>query len=222
MRPSAANTKGLSTGSLTAAYRLWDMIWSLKSEATEEKPSGLYINPRLAAIVRRAFRMYATGKYSDLAIAEWMNLRPAIQKLREGKQPIGKETIRDLLQNRIYTGYVPYAETRYAGSLGQGKRSNRYRKEWFEGKHQGFISDELYTVCQEVRQDLRRIRRPLKLSGLIFCMIVYSVCAVPHKNRPSWQIRTMAKCVPVGILNEELAGIAVWLATAVITVANNH
>jgi site-specific DNA recombinase len=169
-----------------------------KSEATEEKPSGLYINPRLAAIVRRAFRLYATGKYSDLAIAEWMNLRPAIQKLREGKLPIGKETIRDLLQNRIYTGYVPYAETRYAGSLGQGKRSNRYRKEWFEGKHQGFISDELYTVCQEVRQDLRRIRRPPEvvrayiLHDRVFCLrcTAQKPTKLADKNygkmRPSW------------------------------------
>ena len=169
-----------------------------KAEATEERPAGLYINPRQAAIVRRAFRKYAMGKYTDLAIAEWMNTRRTIQKLREGRQPIGKDTIRDLLQNRIYTGRVPYAETRYAGSLGQGKRSNRYRKEWFEGKHQGFISDELFAICQEVRRDLKRIRRSPQvfrtyiLHDRVFCLrcMAQKPSKLVDKNygkmRPSW------------------------------------
>ena len=129
------------------------------SEATEEQPAGLYIILRLAVIVRRAFRMYASGKHSDLTIARWMNRRKEIQKLRAGKKPIGKEMVRDMLQNRIYTGRVPYAETLYSGSLGQGKRSNRKRKTWFEGNHQGFISDELFEACQEARRNLTKKRR---------------------------------------------------------------
>ena len=58
--------------------------------------------------------------------------------------------VRDLLQNRVYTGRVPYCETLYSGSLGEGKRSSRNRKQWFEGKHEGFISDTLFDECQEV------------------------------------------------------------------------
>jgi site-specific DNA recombinase len=155
-----------------------------KGMATEERPSGLYINPRLAAIVRRAFRMYATGEHTDITIAEWMNKRPAIQKLREGKRPIGKETIRDLLQNRIYTGRVPYAETKYSGSLGQGKRSSRYRKEWFEGKHEGFISDELFDACQAIRKKLKRIRHaPTKVRTYLLHDRVY--CARCIADRPT-------------------------------------
>lgn len=125
-------------------------------EATPERPAGLYIIMRVAVIVCRAFRMYATGNFSDQQIADWMNAQPIIQKLRAGKQPINKEMVRDMLQNRVYTGRVPHAETIYAGTLGERKQSSRGRKEWYEGKHQGFISDELFERCQEVRAGLAR------------------------------------------------------------------
>jgi site-specific DNA recombinase len=129
------------------------------AQSTEERTTGLYINLRIAAVVRRAFRMYSTGAYSDADIATWMNKRTVIQKLRQGQQPINRETVRDMLQNRTYTGRVSYAETIYSGSLGQGKSSSRKRKEWFEGRHQGFVSDELFDCCQEVRASLVRIRK---------------------------------------------------------------
>lgn len=132
----------------------------LKDDVNRNRPAGLHINPRQAVIVRRAFRMYATGQYSDSRIAHWMNQRRYMQQLRAGKKPIGKEMVRDMLQNKLYTGRVPYSETLYTGSLGQGKRSNRNRKQWFDGKHAPIISDELYERCQEVRQGLSSTRRP--------------------------------------------------------------
>jgi DNA invertase Pin-like site-specific DNA recombinase/uncharacterized protein (DUF4415 family) len=146
------------------------------SEATAERPAGLYIILRIAAVVRRAFKRYATGKYSDADIAWWLNQQPVIQKLRHGLPPISKEGVRDILQNRVYTGRVPYAETIYSGSLGVGKQSNRQRKQWFEGKHQGFISDKLFDRCQRVRQSfLRGQKAPATLrtylfKGMVYCM----------------------------------------------------
>jgi site-specific DNA recombinase len=83
------------------------------AEATEERPAGLHINPRQAAIVRRAFYMYLTTDYSDSDIAAWMNDQRVIQELRAGKQPMNKHTVRDMLQNRVYTGRVSYSETLY-------------------------------------------------------------------------------------------------------------
>jgi hypothetical protein len=110
----------------------------------------LYINPRQAVIVRRAFMCLSTH-YSDSEIAVWMNDQRVIQELRAGQQPMNKHTVRDILQNRVYTGRVSYSETLYNGTLGEGKKGNRGRKEWFEGKHQGFISDEIFDECQLVR-----------------------------------------------------------------------
>jgi len=121
------------------------------ANTTPELPPGLHINLRQAAIVRRAFRLYATGNYSDADIAKWMMTRPLIQQLRIGRMPVNKEMIRDLLQNYVYTGRVPHTDTLYSGSLGHGRKSSRGRKEWFEGKHHGFISDELFDRCQQVR-----------------------------------------------------------------------
>jgi site-specific DNA recombinase len=142
---------------------------------TTECPPGLHVNPRLAVLVRQAFKLYATGNYSDRDIAEWLNLQPLIQQFREGQKPIGKEMIRDMLKNRVYTGRVPYCETLYSGSLGEGKRSNRHRKEWFEGKHQGFISDTLFDQCQEIRVQLTKHRKPFSqmqtysLNDRVYC-----------------------------------------------------
>ena len=96
-----------------------------RKKETEDCPAGLYVDPRAAALVRRAFILYSTGEYSDADIANWLNQQPHIQKLRQNKRPIGKEMVRDLLQNRVYTGRVPYAETLYNRGMGQGKQSSR-------------------------------------------------------------------------------------------------
>lgn len=145
------------------------------AEATAEKPPGLYICLRQAAIVRRAFLMYTTGNHTDFTIANWLNSRKEIQKLRAGKPPIGKDTVRDLLQNRTYTGRVCYSETVYTGSMGQGRKCHRKRKEWYEGKHEGFISGELFEKCQQVRQNLAKDghlpekKRTYILQDRVFC-----------------------------------------------------
>ena len=146
-----------------------------KRESNDNNPYGLYIDPNIAPIVAEAFLRYSSGKYSDLDIAEWMNTHQEIQELRQGKQLLGKEMVRDLLQNRVYTGRVPYSETIYSGSLGQGKRSTRNSKEWFEGKHAAIISDELYDQCQKVRSGkaVRRqsiyFTRTYLLSDRVYC-----------------------------------------------------
>ncbi len=153
------------------------------SEATEDRPAGLYLVLRVAAVVRRAFLKYATGLYSDSEIAVWMNSQRVIQDLRAGQQPINKEMVRDMLQNRLYTGRVPYAETEYSETLGEGKKSSRGRKEWFEGKHQGFISDDLFEQCQLVRANLaRRKKAPSQHRTYILHDRVY--CAQCVANKP--------------------------------------
>jgi hypothetical protein len=125
-------------------------------DATDERPYGLYINPRQAALVRRAFKHYATGKFSDSDVAAWFNERPTIQQLRKGHQPVNKEMVRDLLQNHLYTGRVSHTDTVYRGSLGERRTSKRGRAEWFEGKHTPIISDALYDKCQEIRAAARK------------------------------------------------------------------
>ncbi len=167
-------------------------------EATAERPAGLYIILRVAAVVRRAFRLYATANFSDGDIADWMNRQRVIRELRAGQQPINKEMVRDMLQNRTYTGRVSYAETVYNGTLGEARKSARGRKIWYDGKHQGFISDELFDLCQEVRAGLAHAstvpsqHRTYILHDRVFC--AECIAHKPHglvdpyygKMRPFW------------------------------------
>lgn len=152
--------------------------------ATPDRRPGLRVNPRAAALVRRAFRLYSTGEFSDADIAAWLNERPYIQVLRLGQKPINKEMMRELLQNRSYTGRVPHTDTVYKKTLGQGKMSRRNRTEWFEGKHQGFIPDELFDECQAVRQNLKRYRKTVGdmhtyiLHDRVFC--ARCIANMPH------------------------------------------
>lgn len=121
------------------------------AQATPQYPAGLYINVRQAALVRRAFRLYASGHYSDADIAHWLNRWRTMRELRGNKKPIDKEMVREMLQNRVYTGRVRYTETFYKGSLGEKTVSRRHRGEWFEGKHEAIIPDDLFELCQNVR-----------------------------------------------------------------------
>ncbi len=154
------------------------------AKATPERPAGLHINCRVAAIVRRAFKMYVTGKYSDGEIAAWMNTKKPIQQLRAGRKPMDKEVVRDMLQNRTYTGRVSHSDTQYAGSLGEGKKSSRHRKVWYEGRHVGFIADAVYDQCQEVRAQLGgRHASPSRIRTYVLADRVY--CARCLINKPS-------------------------------------
>lgn len=154
------------------------------AQASPGRPAGLIINYRVAAIVRRAFKMYLTGDYSDGDIANWMNKKKAVQRARIGRKPMDKEVVRDMLQNRTYTGRVCYADTQYSGSLGEGKKSTRHRKVWYEGRHQGFISDELFDACQVVRSEVGGLHAsPSRMNTYIMVNRVY--CARCAINKPA-------------------------------------
>jgi DNA invertase Pin-like site-specific DNA recombinase len=167
--------------------------------ATADRPAGLYIDPAVAAVVLHAFELYSTGTYSDSAIAIWMNEQPAIQELRQGKQPINKDMVRDMLQNRTYTGMVSYSETLYNGTLGEGKKGTRGRKMWYEGLHQPIIPNDLFEQCQEVRAKFgagRHSPRPKKRTYLLNDRVYCAACIAEKpaglvddlygKMRPYW------------------------------------
>ena len=80
------------------------------------------INYGVAALVRRAFKMYATGEYSDADIATWMSKCQPIQHvLRSGRKPVDKEMVREMLQNRTYAGYVSHRILSTTGLLERAK-----------------------------------------------------------------------------------------------------
>jgi hypothetical protein len=82
--------------------------------------------------------------------------------------------------------------------LGENKQSPRGRKIWYDGKHRGFITDELFDLCQEVRAGLARRstipsqHRTYILHDRVFC--ADCIAHKPHglvddnygKMRPFW------------------------------------
>jgi len=80
-------------------------------------------------------------------------------------------------------------------------KSSRHRKTWYEGKHQGFISDELFEVCEQIREGmvshrmLTNRRRTYILYDRTFC--ARCLVSMPHglqddnygKMRPYWDHR---------------------------------
>ena len=145
------------------------------AHATPSRPPGLYLNPRAAALVRRAFRLYATGRYSDSEIAEWLNTFKYMRNLRADRKPVNRDMIRELLQNPVCTGRVIHVDTLYKDSLGESKFPRRGRGEWFDGKQVGFISDELFELVQQVRASSAPLREKAAepktyiLRDLVFC-----------------------------------------------------
>jgi site-specific DNA recombinase len=92
-----------------------------------------------------AFELYATGKHSDNAIARILNENVYISK---SGRPFSTDAVRDMLQNRIYLGYVKYQEYRLHPD---GRRSWGAPVEWFEGQHKAVIDQELFNRCKQVR-----------------------------------------------------------------------
>jgi len=125
-----------------------------------------------------ATEWYATGQYSDADIAQMLNdysyqldahtIVPFRPKGRSGcpsqSRQFGKDSIRDMLQNPYYAGFVLYRPMRKNKQNGlrdqTGKRSNPLGQShkqtptdlvWFPGKHIPLIGQDLFQRCLEVR-----------------------------------------------------------------------
>ncbi len=127
-------------------------------------------DPEKAPVVVEMFERYATGAYSDLQIAEWLNNRGY---LTNRNHPFGKDTVRDMLCNTYYVGKI-----RYRGMTVRPKdvsfRSTMPKVS--EGKHEPIISEDLWHRCQAVRASRRvMVKSVMKtvrinlLQGLVVC-----------------------------------------------------
>ena len=120
--------------------------------------------------LQHAFELYSTGKHSDNAIAGILNEKGLRSKT--GK-PFSTDTVRDMLQNRTYLGYVRYQAY---GRHADGRRKYDAPVKWFKGKHGAVISSELFDRCQDVRAGRARTKhhhypqhRTYLLNGIVFC-----------------------------------------------------
>jgi DNA invertase Pin-like site-specific DNA recombinase len=99
-------------------------------------------DPERAPLVAEMFERYATGQESDRAIAAWLNAKGA-RTARD--RSFGKDTVREMLCNAAYAGYVS----------GLRDKSRAIR-----GLHQAIVSDEVFDQVQEVRSWRTRVTKP--------------------------------------------------------------
>lgn len=143
-------------------------------KATDEMSPGLHVDPRAAVLVRKAFRLYATGQHSYMTVAFFLTEKAKYLR-RPLDKPFNPQMVRDMLQNKIYAGYVSYAETIYRGGFGQGKEGIRGRREWAQAIHAPIISEGLFDAVQAVRSEHARAKKNPRivedqlLTGLIYC-----------------------------------------------------
>lgn len=135
--------------------------------------------------LRMAFQAYATGNYGYADIARLLNENGYHSK---SGRPFSKDTVRDILRNRIYIGEVRYQETRRNSD---GTRNFSAPTEWFKGQHEAVIDKELFDRCQQIRETRNFHHqsptryKPYLLRGLVYC---HRCCTNPVTNAdfPSW------------------------------------
>jgi site-specific DNA recombinase len=99
-------------------------------------------DPERAPLVLEMYERYATGQESDLSIASWLNAKGA-RTARD--RSFGKDTVREMLCNAAYAGYVT---------------SGRSRDRSIPGLHEAIVTDELFDRVQEVRSWRTRVVKP--------------------------------------------------------------
>lgn len=141
--------------------------------ASDECPPGLYLNPRAAVLVRRLFRLYASGRWGYLSLSGWLRAAAHRHKV-DGGRNFGAGMIREILQNRVYLGEVGHAELVYKKGFGRGAAGRRGRINWYPGVHPAIIDAALYDQCQQVRLRHMRNNAPdtsaiILLAGKVYC-----------------------------------------------------
>lgn len=106
------------------------------------RTGGADPEPSRAPLVTELFERYATGQESDRTLAAWLNAKGA-RTARD--RAFGKDTVREMLCNATYCGYVT--------ALRSTDRSIR-------GHHQPLITDALFDWVQAVRSWRTRVVKP--------------------------------------------------------------
>ncbi|MBN1815660.1 MAG: recombinase family protein [Anaerolineae bacterium] len=173
-----------------------------------DDPQVFCPHPIESLALQLAAEWYATGRYSDKDIA-WM-LNGERHELEDGSsvplRPKGlpgraqpdrrfhKDSVRDMLQNPYYAGWVTYHEMqkKKGGRFQGGKRHNRYGQTrssvkgeettpgkviLLEGLHIPILDQDLFDRCLQVRgakgylprSDAGRNARVYPLTGLLIC-----------------------------------------------------
>jgi site-specific DNA recombinase len=150
-------------------YHNGTVPWGYISVLQGKRKVGV-LDPEKAPVVVEMFELYATGKYSDMQITEWLNA----QGYRTNRDhPFGKDTVRDMLCNAYYAGKIRY---RGMSVRPKGVSFRSTPPKVADGQHEAIVSKELWQRCQAVRASrrvqvdtLQKTVRINLLQGLVVC-----------------------------------------------------
>jgi len=118
------------------------------------------LNPDSYPGLLMAFELAAQGS-SDREIAMALNEKGYHTAGNRGNGPFGKDTVRDMLQNRFYLGELP-----------DGKGG------WVKGKHQPFVSNGTFNDAQVERAHRRRTKDGIRRKATTFSISSLSQCGI--------------------------------------------
>ncbi len=120
------------------------------------------INKKDAKIIRLAFENYASGRFSDLEIADLLNQKG--YRNRAGAR-FSKDLVLEILTNPFYMGKVTY-------------RKDEREIEIFDGQHEAIVSEELWERCQTVRTSRRTLSRAVQKNYRNYLLSNIALCDV--------------------------------------------
>ncbi|MBX3084728.1 MAG: recombinase family protein [Anaerolineae bacterium] len=132
-----------------------------------------------------AFEAYASNKYGYVGIARLLNEQG--YHSTSGRK-FTKDTVREILRNRIYIGKIRYQETKHNS---EGRRVFTEPIQWFEGQHEPVIPKDLFEKCQNIRvlrdshKQAPKTFVPYLLRGMVYCKYCCSH-PLPNADFPSW------------------------------------
>lgn len=119
------------------------LIGTLPWGYVRDQDTGLAVpDPEKARLIYEMFERYATGQESDRTIAAWLNAKGA--RTNRNRQ-FSKDTVREMLCNAAYAGYVS---------------ERRDKSRTVKGLHDAIVSDELFDRVQQVRSWRTRVIKP--------------------------------------------------------------
>jgi site-specific DNA recombinase len=128
-------------------------------------------DPEKAPVVLEMFERFATGQYSDMQIAAWLNEQGY---LTAKNRMFNKDSVRDMLCNPYFVGKI-----RYRGMTVRPKGVS-YRStppQVSVGQHEPIISQELWDRCQALRASRRVVPKPGQKAARVHLLQSLAVCA---------------------------------------------
>ena len=130
---------------------LWPQMAPL-GYLNEKNTKTIIVDKQKAALIKRAFELYSTGKYSFRELREIIN---DLGLIGRKQKTLSISNYQYLLKNPFYYGII------------------RYNGELYEGKHESIIAKKLFDKVQEVMQSKSRPNKKkpkyFVFRGFIYC-----------------------------------------------------